>query len=502
MPELAWPEIAAAVSGLDVSTLQRQRWFGGKGRQVDRISLAHAFVLPSVPSRAGVTILVLAVVDVHAGTRHPDRYSIPLVVDADGIREARVGDGAWHALGRAIAEARTLPGVPRHVRSAAPPMVEAALVCRPAPGLAAVVPGGAPEVARFDERPLGADQSNTSSILGQRLLLKGYRRLVPGLNPDLEMQAYLSEEVAFPGVPRLAGWAELVTRDEEVTTVALLQEYVADAEDAYEAIAERLTSWILAPGEVALDWATQAAADMGALTAELHAALVAPPSEAVDFVPRDASRDELRAWRHDAHQQLEAAVSSVSAVDAQAAAELRDLAPAIAARFTRFEAMPSPPLVMRIHADLHLGQVLVAPDGYRIIDFEGEPARPMDERRRPGSPLRDVASMLRSLDHVGRSARRRAAARSEAADGPPAAAGGGLDIDAWLLLARDRFLESYRTSLRETGTPLSVDDDLLEAFEFAKESYEFVYAATYLPDWLWAPREGMRGLIDRFGHDG
>jgi predicted trehalose synthase len=179
-------------------------------------------------------------------------------------------------------------------------------------------------------------------------------------------------------------------------------------------------------------------------------------------------------------------------VDAGTAAELRDAASEIAARASRFEAVAAAPFVMRIHADLHLGQVLLAEDGYRVIDFEGEPLRPIEERRRLDSPLRDVASMLRSLDHVARSARRRAEAR---AGGPIAEP--GLDVEAWIARARDRFLVSYIAGLRDAGSPFPVDLDLLDAFEVAKETYELVYAATVLPSWVWAPREGMRWLLAR-----
>ena len=171
---------------------------------------------------------------------------------------------------------------------------------------------------------------------------------------------------------------------------------------------------------------------------------------------------------------------------------LHELASAIAAELTMFEALATPPLLMRVHGDFHLGQVLIAPDGYRIVDFEGEPLRPLEERRAPGSPLRDVACMLRSLDHVGRSAGRRAAARMGGPLDSP-----GLDLDAWLHRARGRFLDAYRRGLRAAGSPIVVDPDLIRAFEIEKETYEFIYASTYLPSWLWAPTEGMRGLFDR-----
>jgi predicted trehalose synthase len=177
-------------------------------------------------------------------------------------------------------------------------------------------------------------------------------------------------------------------------------------------------------------------------------------------------------------------------VDPEAAAELRRGSAAIAARASRFEAVATAPFVMRIHADLHLGQVLVSDDGYRIIDFEGEPLRSVAARRRLDSPLRDVASLLRSLDHVARSARRRADRRNGRQLEAPA-----LDTDRWIERARERFLTAYAEGLRRAASPIMLDLDLLDAFEVAKETYEFVYAATVLPSWLWAPREGMRWLL-------
>ena len=492
--------IARAVAALEPGELAQRRWFAAKDTPPDRFELAHAFVLPaSGPAGDPAPPAALAIVDARLGdARKPtDRYAIPFVLDGDEVREARDGEGAWLALARAIAEAHVLPALSRRPTTAgAPGPVDAALVCRPSPGLTALVPDGPASVRALGERPLGLDQSNSSVVLGDVLLLKAYRRLLPGLNPDLELTAYLSEEAGFPAVPRIAGWAELVARDEpEPTTVALLTEFVPDAQDAYETVAEELASLILAPGEVALEWATTIAADLGRLTAALHVALADPPADAPDLQPRDATTDELRAWRRNAHLQLDQAVLAVARLDPKAAAELREMAPIVASRFTRFEAIPTAPLVTRIHADLHLGQVMIAPDGYRIVDFEGEPTRPVEDRRRPDSPLRDVASMLRSIDHVGRSARRRAAARRPPDDGDHV----GLDIEAWLVRARERFLEAYRQGLREGGAPYGVDDDLLEAFEFAKEAYEYVYAARFLPEWLWAPRESMRALVDATG---
>ncbi|MGH2477011.1 MAG: alpha-amylase, partial [Candidatus Limnocylindrales bacterium] len=158
---------------------------------------------------------------------------------------------------------------------------------------------------------------------------------------------------------------------------------------------------------------------------------------------------------------------------------------------TVIDALPTAPEVIRAHGDYHLGQVLVAPDGFRIIDFEGEPLSTPDERRAHRSALRDVASMLRSLDHVARSAERRAVARN---GGPLDRS--GLDLAAWIRRARDRFLEAYAGGLIEARVRIDLDPDLLRAFEVDKELYEFGYAATYLPTWLYAPTEGMRALFE------
>lgn len=457
------------------------RWFGAKGQRVGHLELDEAFELDET---AGLLLAVVRVVG--EGGADLGRYSLPIALTPDGPREAVEGDGAWRALATAMAEGRTIPALPEpRPAGGSPGPFSAALVCRPAGGLGGLVPGGPSAVGALAERSLGVDQSNTSAVLGERLVFKAFRRLETGLNPDLEVTAFLAEEAGFEAVPRLAGFAELVSAGHGVATVAMLQEYVPDAQDAYESTAELLVGWLLAPGEVALEYATEEAAELGRLTAGLHATLAA--ARAPGFEPREATRAELRAWREAAERQL---ATALAVVPPEVRDELSVLAPAIGNELAVFEALPAPPLLTRVHADYHLGQVLRTPDGFVIIDFEGEPTRAIEERRRHNSPLHDVASFLRSIDHVGRSAVRRARARS----------GGvlertGLDMDAWLARSRERFLAAYAAGLREGGAPFSLDLDLLRAFEVEKECYEFIYAATYLPEWLWAPLEGMRGLL-------
>ena len=355
----------------------------------------------------------------------------------------------------------------------------AVLVCRPGVAMQPGVPG--------PERDLGVDQSNTSVVLGDDLLLKAYRRIQPGLSPELETVAFLSEEARFPAIPPLAGYAEVVTTTEGTATIAIAQAFIADGADGYESTVEALTSWLLAPGEVSVEFATEIAADLGTLTAAMHAAL-ANAHGLPDFEPREATVDDRRRWSTDALAELDRALEITPG---ESGVVLRGLKSAITKDLRSIEATDGPTILTRTHGDYHLGQVLIAPDGYRIVDFEGEPTRTLEERRAHRSPLRDVASMLRSIDHAGRSAGRRAEARN---DGPLSEP--GLDLPGWLRRSRERFLAGYVAGIREAGVPITVDAALIHAFEVDKECYEFIYAATFLPSWLWAPTEGMRALFE------
>ena len=239
---------------------------------------------------------MLALVDVRVGDR-TDRYAMAFAASGGGLRPAVEGDGTWRALAAAIADGRTLAAMPRDGEPGG--TVGGA-------GLRAVARPGATSgtrpgrtVAAADERPLGRDQSNTSVVLGERLLLKAYRRIQPGLNPDLELTAYLSEEAAFPGVPRLAGSAEVVTRDAGVATVAMLQAFVPGGEDAYESTAERLAAARRAGRGRRTSRPTRTSPrTSGILVAGLHGALASPPADAPDLAPRAAGHDDLRALAH------------------------------------------------------------------------------------------------------------------------------------------------------------------------------------------------------------
>ena len=297
------------------------------------------------------------------------------------------------------------------------------------------------------ERPIGIDQSNTSYVVGERVVVKLFRRVWPGIHPEVELVEHLTGKVdsvpAFAGVVEWNGHA-----------VALLQELVPGGLDGW--------SWC---GDAVLAGDVSAIGRLGAISAELHAALAG-----MGAVP--AGPDELRGWRQAADAQLDRVLGIVPH---DVAAELRAAEPRIRAELALLEAPAVTPTLQRVHGDFHIGQVLRAGERLVVLDFEGEPTRPIAQRAAPGTALRDVAAMLRSFDHLSRYVAR---------ERDP-----GADVERWIAAARAAFLDGYG----------AVDQPLLRALEFEKACYEFVYAAEFEPSWVYAPRAGMRWLLEHHG---
>jgi maltokinase len=307
-----------------------------------------------------------------------------------------------------------------------------------------VLPGLLP--SNRDERPIGLDQSNTTVIVGERLALKLYRRLEPGPHPDIEIGRHLTEHASVAFVPAYAGcvrWGECA--------VAMLQAYVSGAEDGWA-----WASRAVVEGDVA------DLARLGRSTAMLHGALAQLES-------RQASRDEMAGWRRSADAQLDRVFDLVRG---ETGDELREFEPRLRAEFEALERATAP-MLTRDHGDYHIGQILRSADGLRVVDFEGEPTKPLAERNALGIPLRDVAAMLRSFDHLARFVDR---------DVSP---GDTRNAERWIFDARNAFLDAFGQH----------DEALLRALEVEKECYEFIYAATFLPEWMYAAVGGMRWLM-------
>lgn len=407
----------------DPSWLAAQRWFRAKHR-----AIAGVTETDRVPLGPGA----LTVLDVsYADDGDPDRYLVPMV----GGREPADGEGMWSAIVEAIATGSQL-------------------------GPFSATRMGEITAGSRAERRLGVEQSNTSVVLGERLILKLYRRLEQGENPDLEVGAFLTD-AGFADTPAVVGALRYRAGAGEPAVAAMLQAFVPSRGDAWAAMLEALQT---DPAQ-----ATALAADVGGLTARMHAALASRPDEPA-FPSRPAAVAETGAWRASAERQLAQAVESVSGEEH---ARVVAIAPAVRARFAdAFGAATASVPVSRIHGDYHLGQLLARADGgLSVIDFEGEPARPLAERRQPGSPMRDVAGMLRSLDYAARTVER----------------AHGLAADAWLAVAREAFLGAH-------GRIGPTESALLAAFELEKACYEVRYEAANRPGWLWLPLEAMERL--------
>ena len=419
--------------------LVAKRWFRSKQRPIASVTEHDRAALVG---EAALVVLNVAYAD---GGR-PDRYLLPLI---DG-REPDDGEGAWTAMVAAIAAGTELRGYAGTFR------------CAPTAALDELLPSPVESAAALTERRLRVEQSNTSIVLGDRLILKLYRLLEDGESPDTEIGEFLTR-VGFSGTPPVAGSIRYLPDGGGASAVAMLQALVPATGDAWTTMTDALRR------DPAIG--VKEAAIIGRLTADLHRALASRPDHP-DFPARTATPAEAASWRASAERQLAEAESAVSG---EAHDRLVALAPAIRARFAdTFGAASGQAGVSRIHGDYHLGQLLARPDGgYSVIDFEGEPARPLAERRLPTSPLRDVAGMLRSLDYAARTV---------------AAVADALDAEAWLERAREAFLSAYGGAGHDERL-------LLDAFELEKACYEVRYEAGNRPDWLWLPLAAVERLV-------
>ncbi len=337
---------------------------------------------------------------------------------------------------------------------------------------ATALPPGGPSLV------VSAEQSNTSLIFGATAIMKSFRRISPGLNPDIEIHTALASQgsthIAAP-LGWLQGRWQLPTDgdpadDGAVVSLAMLQVFLRDATEGWElaktSVRDLYAEADLHADEVGGDFAGESAR-LGSATAEVHSALAqALPTGTLDPKQRAALADDMR-------ERL-----------ARAAVEIDALAPYVErlrAAFDDVRALPDDVPVQRIHGDYHLGQVMRTLDGWRLLDFEGEPARSLEERRGLDSPLKDVAGMLRSFDY---------AARQLLADHP-----GDTQREyratEWADRNRDFFCRGYAES---SGRDPRDDAVLLRAYETDKAVYEVVYEARNRPTWLGIPLSAIRRL--------
>jgi len=444
-----------------VEFLPRQRWFAGKGRTVVEVR-----VEASVPLRTPLPSLHLTVVEVAFVDGGQERYALP--VGYDRGPEAR-------QLASAHPEAVILETEPPRAG------VHYDIVADGRLGsvfLDLIAKAATVEELRFHRqpewsdslrgpgRPLGAEQSNTSLVFGDRLVLKLFRRLQPGVNPELEVTRALVAQ-GFKACPAPLGWAEGLG-----STLAILQPYYAGSVEGWKLATDRATDHVRS-GAPADNFATEAH-ELGVLTAEMHAALAGALPVVAEAEP------DLGA-----HARLLGQLTQVAA----AVPELAPHKQAIEAVYAEAQAAGGARYLQRIHGDYHLGQVLRSGHDWVVLDWEGEPARSLEERRRLASPLRDVAGMLRSFDYA---ASHPLLLGDEEEAASPGEEG---DPNAWVEANRTAFLDGYTSRAGDAGWLPAGHELLLRTYELDKAVYEVMYEARFRPGWVGIPLGGIRRLL-------
>jgi maltose alpha-D-glucosyltransferase/alpha-amylase len=344
-----------------------------------------------------------------------------------------------------------------------------------------------------------AEQSNSALIYSDsdktdRFILKLFRRVAVGINPDLEVTGYLTEKTSFRNVPLLAGGVEYVSAADERMSVAVLQRFVANRGDGWEAtvsaVRELLSSGApVSSGQHDIEL-------LGRHTAELHNAL-ATATDNRDFRPEPITAADAAAWTHSLQQSARAASSDLRARLSEVAGEHKELARQIADRLSSssvidsvaegFLALTIGVYKIRVHGDYHLGQVLKTEDDFVIFDFEGEPARPLSLRRQKTSVLKDVSGMLRSFDYAAHTAAAGSSSRLVAAR-------------RWEQNARQLVWDAYKQTIKTAPVRLIPQDAAtaeaaLTAWEFDKAVYELSYEMHNRPTWIAIPLHGLARLL-------
>ena len=489
--------------------IQGERWFAAKGEPVKHVRMSDQIIW-----RRGGQEWLLAIGEVE-GPREPSRYFLPFALAWDETEEERVRSLSATSVARVRQQAKVgLMGDAFGDES----------FCR---ALVAAI-GGGEEVAmahgrlRFSptvifseivkddiatmavSRP-EAKSSNSIVTFNDSLFLKGYRRLRPGLNPEVEVGRFLSEVARFPNCVPVAGVIEYTGADGTPMTVGVLQAYVANQGDGWSYTLDafqRLFEDQLAATEPLTPDAYGAYLTLvrmlGLRTAELHRAFMLRTGDPA-FDPEPATNSDVAAWREAVRVEANAVLDflrqraeTLPESQREAAQSLLARREQLARRIDTFDLAIDQSVRTRYHGDFHLGQVLLASNDFIIIDFEGEPARPLAERRRKHSPLRDVAGMLRSFGYA------RATALQQAAQSPEDLA----RLTGFALAAehaiRHTFLQAYGGAMQESGLVIEMDRarGLIDLFEIEKALYELRYELTNRPEWVSIPIAGIAALID------
>jgi maltose alpha-D-glucosyltransferase/alpha-amylase len=489
--------------------LRQRRWFAARND-----AIADTRVTMLAPWKADGNTWTVSFVEVELAAGGCQRYFIPFGIDWEsrshdpmerfgnnaivkvrhrdrvGIFYAAFADSAFtRAIARAMGEGLQVPLGPGLLRFSATAAYAAAAV------------------AIADEvRVPAVEQTNTAVFFGNRLFLKGYRRMRDGVNPEFELGRFLTEVSPFPNIAPVLGGMEFVREGEEPVTLAILQKFVENQGDLWQLTCQHLGNMLTpahpaatgaeSPGEAAaVEFHLGRMALLGRRIAELHRALCVATGDPA-FDPEPITEADVEAWKAAIEKEMEASFAQLEAARPGLDAATREQADALVAKretlAERIRATRAPGrevMKTRFHGDLHLGQVLVAQDDFVIVDFEGEPGRPMAERRAKSSVLRDVAGMLRSFSYAAH------AARLRRAPGTPPTEAALATVAAWERDAAVHFRDGYTRAaagLASVPADAASFESLLALFLVEKALYELRYEIAQRPDWVAIP---LRGLL-------
>jgi maltokinase len=466
MTERTQNSAAAQLEQLDLDSvaewLEQQRWYASKSRHVTGLEIDECVALGETAP------LLLALVQARFASGNHELYQLPLTLLAPaqvGVRPAVASTPDWVAVD-AVAD----PELVRHLLR----RLDAELILQTEDGAFSFhrTESSGPLPLEAPARPMGVEQSNSSIVFGDETVLKVFRRLEPGINPELELLQFLTHH-RFPNIAPLQGWYDYDGRS-FATTLGIAQRFFPDA----------IGGWELALDQIASDPEGFLAelGSLGAVTAQLHNCLASDASDPA-FIPEEPSAESLSLLTATIDEDIERIF--VRLPDDERVAPIAGRGQDVREHISLRAQTGVGGRLIRTHGDYHLGQTLHRAGGDRwvIIDFEGEPARPLFERRQKRSPLRDVAGMLRSFAY--------ATSATAILRGSPAPA----DFEE---RARITFLEHYFSTIEPALMPGgdAAIWDQLSIFELEKAIYELQYELDNRPDWLPIPVAGIARLLE------
>ncbi len=439
--------------------VQQQRWYASKSRHVAEIQIVESVTLSDAP------FLSLALVQTRFATGTHELYQLPLSL----IRtEVAVDDpiartNEWTAYDALTEPVRLLELVLRMDAEDEIEATDGRFTFHRTDGAASVSDDSTVRV-------MGVEQSNSSIVVDDRLVLKVFRKLEPGINPELEMLRFLTHR-GFPNIAPLHGWYDY-DGSSLAATLGVAQQFLPDA----------IGGWELALDKIEHDpnWFLDQLGDLGRVTAELHNVLHSDAGDPA-FSPEEPSQESLPLLTATVDEDIERIF--VRLPDDERVAPIIGRGQDVRERLAARSQLGVGGRVIRTHGDYHLGQTLHTPRGWVIIDFEGEPARPLPERRAKRSPLRDVASMLRSFAYTTS-----AVPIIRGHEAPK-----GFENQA-----RERFLNAYFEHVDPALMPPgeTAIANLLSIYELEKAIYELQYELDNRPDWVAIPVAGIRRLLE------